>query len=165
MATNCLYLRPPGTSLLNAVEINDLYDESPLEDRLWAEFRRLQIQAERQEFVQAKGQDFALDFAIYCVSGRLDVETDGDTWHANPEKAAQDNLRDNALRTVGWTVLRFSTPQIQEQLGEYCVPTVLENINRFDGVDEGRLLSRKFDLANMQNIPQLGLFDLPGDEE
>ena len=34
-----------------ALEINDLYNESPLEDRLWAEFKRLQINAERQELV------------------------------------------------------------------------------------------------------------------
>jgi hypothetical protein len=32
---------------MQALEINDLYDESPLEDRLWAEFKRLQISAER----------------------------------------------------------------------------------------------------------------------
>jgi hypothetical protein len=38
-----------------AAEINDLYDESPLEDRLWAEFKRLGIDAERQEQVSLKG--------------------------------------------------------------------------------------------------------------
>ncbi len=63
---------------INAVEINDLYDESSLEDRLWAELKRLQISAERQEFVQVNGRNYALDFAIYCTSGNLDVETDGD---------------------------------------------------------------------------------------
>ena len=34
---------------ISAVEINDLYDESPLEDLLWAEFKRHKIPAERQE--------------------------------------------------------------------------------------------------------------------
>ncbi len=65
--------------LVNAVEINDLYDESPLEDRLWREFKRLRIGAERQELVQVKKHFYMLDFAVYCASGQLDVETDGDT--------------------------------------------------------------------------------------
>ena len=34
-----------------AQEINDLYDESPLEDRLWTTFKKFGIQAERQEFI------------------------------------------------------------------------------------------------------------------
>ncbi len=76
----------------SAAEINDLYDESSLEDRLWAEFKRHNIPAERQEFVTARGHDYALDFALYCTKGGIDVETDGDFWHANPEKAEEDNL-------------------------------------------------------------------------
>lgn len=80
---------------INAAEINDLYDESSLEDRLWATLKRLQVQAERQELVAIKDRNYFLDFAIYCASGKIDVETDGDEWHANPEKAAMglfDNL-------------------------------------------------------------------------
>jgi len=61
-----------------AEEINDLYDESPLEDRLWARFKYLQINAERQELVTVGKTHYFLDFAVYCVAGKLDVETDGD---------------------------------------------------------------------------------------
>jgi len=78
-----------------AVEINDLYDESTLEDRLWVEFKQLQISAERQEFVRVNKNDYALDFALYCLTGKIDVETDGDYWHINPEQAAKDYPRDN----------------------------------------------------------------------
>ena len=116
-------------------------------------------EAQRQEFVRAKEQDYALDFAIYCVSGKLDGETDGDTWHANPERAASDILRDNALETVGWKVLRFNTQKIREEITEYTVPIVLENINRLDGIDEGQLLARRFDLDSNDNFRQPGLFD------
>ncbi|NJN82264.1 MAG: DUF559 domain-containing protein, partial [Caldilineaceae bacterium] len=99
-----VFIATTAEKLFRAVEINDLYDESPLEDRLWVELKRRDILAERQEFVRAMGEDYALDFAIYCNKGWLDIETDGDTWHANRERAATDNLRDNTLRTVGWTV-------------------------------------------------------------
>jgi very-short-patch-repair endonuclease len=142
----------------NAEEINDLYDESPLEDQLWAHFKRLKISAERQEFVRVKKQDYALDFAIYCPKGNIDIETDGDTWHSNPEKAAGDNLRDNALKTVGWKVLRFNTPQIKEQIESYCLPTIAENINKLGGVEEGKILPRKINLEDTGTY-QLSLFD------
>ena len=147
-----------------AVEINDLYDESPLEDRLWPELKRLQISAERQVFVQVKARSYALDFAIYCMSGDIDVETDGDTWHADPQRIPLDNLRDNDLETTGWRVLRFNTPQIREEMAEYCLPTIVENINRLDGVDEGRLVARRIDLDAPDGVYQLGLFDDTADD-
>ncbi len=144
--------------LINAAEINDLYDDSPLEDHLWEEFKRHRILAERQEFVTVKKQNYALDFAIYCAKANIDVETDGDTWHANPEKAAQDNLRDNALEAVGWKVLRFTTQQIREDAKAYCIRTVTETINNLGGVDEGGMVTRKIDLK-ANGAYQLGLFD------
>lgn len=143
---------------VQATEINDLYAESPLEDRLWAEFKRHNISAERQEFLTVKHTNYALDFAVYCTKGQIDVETDGDTWHANPQKAAQDNLRDNALEAAGWKVLRFSTPQIQEEAETYCVRTVAETINNLGGIAEGKIFSRKIDVDSDGSY-QMGLFD------
>jgi len=153
-----IFIPTTWQKFINAVEINDLYDESPLEDRLWAEFKRHNIPAERQEFITVKQRNYALDFAVYCASGSIDVETDGDTWHANPEKAAEDNLRDNALESVGWKVLRFSTPQIREQVAEYCIHTVTDTINKLGGVDEMKYMPRKIDLKADSSY-QLGLFN------
>src|SRR4030067_690006 len=49
-----------------AEQINDLFDDSPLEDALWQQFKRLQIQVERQwEFITEEGRYF-LDFALFC---------------------------------------------------------------------------------------------------
>jgi very-short-patch-repair endonuclease len=143
----------------SAFEINDLYDESPLEDRLWAEFRRLQIQAERQELVKVSGHNYVLDFAIYCGKGNIDVETDGDTYHANRERSAEDNLRNNDLTSAGWQVLRFNTAQIQEQIVEYCVPKIVKTINSLEGLDDGGIALRKIDLNAPIGSRQLGLFE------
>ncbi|MGQ9546805.1 MAG: endonuclease domain-containing protein [Dehalococcoidia bacterium] len=144
---------------VNAVEINDLYDESPLEDRLWAEFKRVNINAERQEFVQVKRRNYSLDFAIYCASGKIDVETDGDTWHASPERIPLDNLRDNDLETAGWKLLRFNTFQIREAMAEYCLPTIVENINRLGGLEEQRVVLPKRSLRAQWGQHQLTLFE------
>lgn len=122
---------------------------------MWAEFKRHSIPAERQEFVVAKGNDYALDFAIYCAKGNIDVEADGDFWHANPEKAEQDNLRDNDLKVEGWQVLRFNTKQIQEQAADYCVSIVTETINNLGGVDEGKVIPRKINLDSDSYQPSL----------
>ncbi|MGH2521173.1 MAG: endonuclease domain-containing protein [Anaerolineales bacterium] len=143
----------------NASEINDLYDESSLEDRLWAALKRLQIQAERQELVTIEDRNYFLDFAVYCATGKIDIETGGDEWHANPEKAVLDNLRDNDLESRGWQQLRFTTHQIQEQMAEYCAPKVVEMINTLNGLDEGKFVPRKIDLSAPDGSYQLGLFD------
>ena len=143
----------------NAVEINDLYDESPLEDRLWAELKRLEIDAERQEFVRVKGRIYALDFAIYCDQGKIDVETDGDRWHTDPERIPLDNLRDNDLETAGWKLLRFNTHHIQEEMVEYCIPTIVENINGVGGLSTRGLVPRKIWMDAPEGSRQLALFE------
>jgi len=130
-----------------------------LEDRLWAKLKQLEIQAERQERVEVNNRNYMLDFNIYCTKGKIDVETDGDTYHANPEKSAKDNLRNNDLEAAGWKVLRFTTAQIREQMTEYCVPNIAETINYLGGLDEGGFISRRIDLNAPYGSRQLGLFD------
>jgi hypothetical protein len=81
----------------------------------------------------------------------IDVETDGD-----PERIPQDNLRDNDLETVGWRVLRFNTYHIRETMAEYCLPTIVENVNRLGGLDEQGLVPRKLSLDGPR---QMSLFE------
>jgi len=79
------------TKFEQAAEINELYRESALEERLWQQLKLLNIPAERQEFVTVKGRSYALDFAVYCAKGKIDIETDGDIWHTGPQHAPRDN--------------------------------------------------------------------------
>lgn len=143
----------------NAVEINDLYDGSTIEDRLWEELKRLKIQAERQELVEINKRYYFLDFAVYCAKGKLDIETDGDKWHHNPKYAALDNYRNNDITADGWQVLRFTGNQVRDQMEEYCVPKIVENINNLGGVDEEKNFVRRIDLKKPRSTFQYGLFD------
>lgn len=144
----------------NAVEINDLYDESPLEDKLWAAMKRLGIHAEREDYVRAGENEYALDFAIYCAKGNIDVETDGDRWHLDADKSRADNRRDNDLETYGWRTLRFSSAQIREELETYCVETVRENINQLGGIQEpNQFMPRKIHPDAAKGIYQPSIFD------
>jgi very-short-patch-repair endonuclease len=129
----------------SAMEINDLYDESPLEDLLWEELKRRRLAAERKEFIAANGTDYALDFALYCKNGNLGVETDGDTWHGDRTRIPADNRRDNDLETGGWKLLRFNTYQLREEMTDYCVPTIVKNVQQLGGLAD--------DAVTPRNIP------------
>jgi very-short-patch-repair endonuclease len=154
-----VFIPTTGAKFLQATEINDLYDESPLEDLLWAAFKLHDIPAERQEFVRIEDQDYALDFAIRCAKGKLRVEADGDTWHANPARAAVDRPRDNALEVTHWHVLHFGTREIREQMADYCIPTVVKEVNNLGGVEEDGLVPRKINPRLPPGMQQLTLLD------
>jgi very-short-patch-repair endonuclease len=154
-----VFIQTTWTKFISAHEINDLYVGSPLEELLWQELKRTRIPAERQELIEAGGLAYFLDFAIYCAKGNLDVETDGDSWHANPERAERDNIRNNNLEAAGWSVLRFGTRHITEELTEYCIPKIVRKINGLGGVDDGGILPRKVNMSSGVGAIQPGLFD------
>ena len=147
-----------------AVEINDLYDDSPLENQLWEKLKALKIDAERQYDLQIAQKRYLLDFAIFCVNGKIDVETDGDSYHANPERAQVDNERNNNLATQDWQVLRFSSRQVQEERARYCISAITTTINRLGGLSKEGLVPRKFLDLPEGTAQQLGLFDTSADD-
>jgi very-short-patch-repair endonuclease len=151
----------PVRKFKSAVEINDLYDDSPLEDTVWQQLKKYKIKAERQELVSVKQKQYFLDFAIYCVQGNIDVETDGDTWHADKKRIPIDNLRDNNLHQRGWYTLRFNTYHVKEEMAEYCIPTIVETINRLGGLgQEGQLVLSLPNPPTADGFQQLNLFQL-----
>lgn len=143
---------------ITATEINDLYDGSPLEDRLWAALKGFDLPIIRQEWVNIDDKRYALDFAVYCATANLAIETDGDTWHHTPELADKDNLRDNDLKSNGWQVLHFGTRRIMEEAETYCVPKIIDTINSLGGIDDGDFVPRRID-SDVDSPRQPGLFD------
>ena len=100
--------------------------------------------AERQWNVNIGKSWYKLDFALFCENGKIDVETDGDTWHAARERIAEDNRRDNDMESTGWHVLRFNGHQIREEMSSYSVPKVTQMITRLGGLSEEGLVGRSF---------------------
>lgn len=101
-----------------ATTINDLWDDSPLEDQMWKALSAAHLPAERQWPVPEKNPRYFVDFAVFCREGKVALETDGHKWHSNPERAAVDNIRQNELGIRGWKLLRFSSDQITNGLRE-----------------------------------------------
>ena len=140
-----------------ANQINDLFDDSPLEDALWHEFKRLSIRAERQWGLIAEARHYFLDFALFCTEGSIAVETDGDTWHTLPDRANLDYLRQNAIESRGWHVLRFNSKEIREGMETYCLPEIQKMINNQGGLSDDGLVPRIF--YPKSNATQYSLFE------
>lgn len=145
--------------LATAGEINDLYDDSPLEDALWTELKGLNLLAERQYDVATGGSQYFLDFALFCAAGKIDIETDGDSYHINAISSPADNRRNNALTTAGWRVLRFTTRQVKEEMTEYCVPLITGTVNELGGLEGQDAAPRRYYATEDGIVQQLTLFD------
>ena len=139
-----------------ARELNDLWHASPLEDTLWEMLKAERIEAERQVYEAVGGKNYCLDFALFCQNGRVDVECDGDTWHATPQQIPLDNARNNDLEKKGWAVLRFNGKQLTEDLPG-CLRVIRETANRYGGLvtPEGEL---RYYAQGANRHEQLNLF-------
>ena len=118
--------------LFNAEEFNDIFNESPLEDILWSSMKNSCIVAERQLFFGSGKSTYCLDFAAFCNKGNLNIECDGDTYHISKEKAVKDNKRDNYLTKKGWSILRYSTTQLNNP--DECISEIKESIVQKGGL-------------------------------
>ena len=131
-ARRVIFIYTTLEKLLYAKELNDLYHGSPLEDKLWVELKHNDIAAERQ-FFYGKGKNFyCLDFAALCKKGNLDIECDGDLYHINKEKAVKDNIRDNFLTKNGWSIVRYSSKQLNDT--QECIKEISEIIYNKGGM-------------------------------
>jgi very-short-patch-repair endonuclease len=135
-----------------AEEINDLYNTSPLENRLYAQLKAAQLEAERQFRVTLQRR-YLLDFAMFCQEGKIDIETDGQQ-HTTSSVAQRDYLRDNALQVQGWRVLRFNGTQIREQMEEYCMPQVETLVQQLGGLSDDGILPRPGQMYTLRKDPE-----------
>ncbi len=152
------------SKFISAEFLNDIFDDSPLEDRMWNLLNSLNLDAERQWRVYLKQRSYYLDFALFCHQGSIDIETDGDTWHAKKEQIPRDNRRDNDLNASGWHVLRFNSMQINEEITSYCLQNIEQAINHLGGITSEGMVPRKFFFTPEGFAQQLSLFEEPENE-
>lgn len=109
-----VFIRTTLNKLMKATEINDLYHTSHIEEKLYESLKQKKIPSERQFFVRETKEPYCLDFAIFCKSGKLDIECDGDVYHSSKKAHNRDRKRNNELTAAGWAVLRFSGSEIHK---------------------------------------------------
>jgi very-short-patch-repair endonuclease len=121
---------PSGRSgirtLRGLVDARDQLD-GRLESRLESEFihllRRHRLLLPSPQYVVVDGDSYVarLDFAY--PTRRLGIETDGYRWHGGRERWSEDLRRENRLKLLGWTILRFSWKDIHD-----CPETVVSAV-------------------------------------
>jgi len=151
-----LFVNTTFERLMNSREFNDLFFESPIEEKLWYKFGEENIAAERQYIFQTETNHFYLDFALFCKERNLDVECDGDTYHLSVSAVKYDKNRNNKLEEFGWSVLRYSTEQIDNNI-DSVIRQVKETINRYGGLE---ILANKGNFKYyLKDDEQIDLFD------
>lgn len=121
------------SKLKKAKEINDLYHTSFIEEKLYNKIKEEKIPTERQLFVREKDATYCLDFAILCKDGKIDVECDGKQHYSTYDRLMYDRERNNELTSSGWSVLRFTTNQINQDMSK-CVKQIKKTIKSLKGV-------------------------------
>ena len=122
-----------------AEQINDLFNGSFLEDRLWKTLKRSKMLAERQWKLVIKSKLFFLDFAIFCKNGKLAIETDGYTTHYDSiRKIDEDTWRQNEIINDEWHLLRYTTNQISDEGAPYLeqIQTQIKLLGGLEAPDE-----------------------------
>jgi len=129
---------------------------------MWHELKGLDIKAERQWMLPVEKHNRYLDFAIFCNSGFIDAETDGDTYHMQKDRVKNDNERNNELAQKGWRVLRYNGDEIRSNMG-HCIDEVQNTIETLKGLSDDGLVPRKFVKEGDHVIQQLSLFEPKGE--
>lgn len=119
--------------LFTATEINDLWCTSFIEDKLYNAIKKEEIPAERQFFVFDTTKPYCLDMAIFCKDGNLNIECDGEKYHSSQNMIIKDRQRNNDLTTIGWSILRFSGKEINQDI-QTCIKQIKKTIKRLNGV-------------------------------
>ena len=93
------------------------------ERALWSKIRGKQLKG-FQFYRQKPVGDFIVDF--YCPKASLVLELDGGQ-HYTENGAIKDHCRDNFMRSIGLTVLRFSDREVFENMGG-VIEKIWENL-------------------------------------
>ncbi len=84
------------------------------EKHLWYDFlKKLPITVNRQKVIG----DYIVDF--YCVTEKLVIELDG-AQHYDKEGLKKDLIRDEYMKSLGLTVLRYTNADINNNFDNVC---------------------------------------------
>jgi very-short-patch-repair endonuclease len=126
-----------------AQQVNDLFDGSPLEDRLWRALKYIKTSAERQWKIVVQGHNYYLDFAVFCKNGKLAIETDGYTTHYDSlNQIDYDTWRQNEIELDDWRFLHYTRRQVKDNWTPYLAQ-IQTKIDQLGGVEMPDEFKRK----------------------
>jgi very-short-patch-repair endonuclease len=126
-----------------ADQINDLFDGSPLEDRLWKALKYINVPAERQWKIAVEGHNYYLDFAVFCKNGKLAIETDGYTTHYDSlNQIDYDTWRQNEIEMDDWRFLHYTRRLVKDDWTPYLTQ-IQAKIEQLGGLESPEDFHRK----------------------
>jgi len=129
-----LFIPTTLEKLINADELNDIFNDSPLEEKLWQKLKSEKLPAERQFYLKTDEKSWVCDFAMFCKTGKIDIECDGDEHHTSHEAVFYDKTRNNEIESIAnWSVLRFTTKHLTEQLDD-SIQKIKQKIDHLGGL-------------------------------
>ncbi len=125
---------------LKAKELNEVFLESYIEEKVWDALKSEGIDAERQYEIyyneKKKQRFFRLDFGLFCKKRNIDLECNGDIFHhENKDDIKKDKTRDRILTKKGWAISRFTRDEINTKLTD-CINELEEMIDNFGGLQD-----------------------------
>lgn len=125
---------------IKAQELNEVFLESYIEEKVWDALKSEGIDAERQYEIyyreKKKQRFFHLDFGLFCKDRNIDLECNGDEYHhENKEDIKRDKSRDRILTKKGWAISRLTRDEINTKLAD-CIRELKEMIDKFGGLQD-----------------------------
>lgn len=133
------FIHTTQTKFDQAEQLNDLFAGSFLEERLWKALKYENILAEREWRVNILGNNYIIDFAVFCKNGKLAIETDGYTTHyQSRDKIDYDTKRRNAIGYDDWDFLHYTPKHIRENWTSYLteIKARIEKLGGEESLDE-----------------------------
>lgn len=150
-----LFIPTTLEKLFWANEINDIFNDSPLEEKLWLKLKQENLSAERQFYVKTNDKSFICDFVFFCKTGIIDVECDGEQHQTDREQVIYDKIRNNEIEAIAnYNVLRFTTHHINFEMN-WTISMIKQKIDKLGGIYDEQTKSFRYTAQNKQ----LGLFD------
>jgi very-short-patch-repair endonuclease len=109
----------PGTRALTQLllerDSRDGRMESRLEAKMLRLLRRSGLELPIPQYEVRTGDLLVARVDFAYPAQRIAIETDGYRWHGGPERWKKDMRRENRLKLLGWTVLRFSWEDVHSR--------------------------------------------------
>lgn len=125
---------------IQAKELNEVFLENYLEEKVWEVLKSERIDAERQYEIYYRenklSKFFRLDFALFCKERNIDLECNGDKHHhERKEDIKKDKRRDRILTKKGWAISRYTRDEIDNNL-EDCIRELKETVDKYGGLQD-----------------------------
>ena len=128
-----------------AMEINDLYDDSPLEDLLWAELKKARITCRATMACASEKEVILLGFRPILWQGEGERSKLMGTYGTLAVPTALLITGDKTLLPPQADVCCESIPtESREQMTSYCIRKVQDTVEELKGVTDDGLVPRRF---------------------